>query len=471
MRVCLGALVAGLLIAAAGCGGSDSAATGGSGAAAIAPKNAAVYATINTDLDSGQVNQLEELLAKFPDRDQLFAEIQKSLAEDDLSWEQDIKPALGDTLDVVLLDLDDGDFVVILKPADKAKFEALLDKSDEPSVSREVDGWTVASDSEATLDRFESARSGGSLEDNEQFEEAMGELPDEALAKLYVDGAAATSAAESAGAGDTGNNRLKAFAAALGAESGGIKLDGGVKTELEGDLASLEPYESKLIDAAPEGALLFLSGNGQGKLAENVKEIEQPNMLSRFRDLLGVDADELAGLFDGEFALWVAPGAPIPEVTVLGETSDEAAAKQTLDRLAAKLQATANGARRQTEIDGVQASQVVVDGFPITYASFDGRFIVTTRPGAIQDVRSGGGLADDEAFKQAADDTEMPDATFGFLYVNVEKLAELIQGFAGVAGEQVPPEVERNIDPLGAFLMHASGESEDMKISAFLSIE
>ena len=65
-----------------------------------------LYATINTDVDSDQVDQLEELLAKFPDREKLLAELEKSLAEEDLSWETDIKPALGDTLDVVLLDFE-----------------------------------------------------------------------------------------------------------------------------------------------------------------------------------------------------------------------------------------------------------------------------------------------------------------------------------------------------------------------------
>jgi len=471
MRVSLGALVAGLVLAVAGCGGSDSAATGGTGAASIAPKSSAVYATINTDLDSDQVNQLEDLLSKFPDREKLLAEIEKGLSEDDVSWETDIKPALGETLDLVVLDLKREDVVGILKPADEQKLEALVKKGDDPAVTRKVDGWTLIADDEATLDRFETARSSGKLEDADEFNDAMDGLPDEALAKLYVNGAGATRALNEAGAaGATGNNRLKAVALALGAESSGVKLDGAVTSELEDDLASTKPYESKLIEAAPEGALAFISGNGYGQVEKSIERT--PGTFDQFRDMLGIDLRGVFKLLDGEFALWVGKGAPIPEITFLAEAPDEAAATAALDKLAALIPAEAGAERRTTEIDGVQAKQVVVEGFPITYAAFDGRVIVTSRPGAISDVRDGGdSLADDDDFKQAKDDTGMGDETFGFAYVNVEELAALVEGFAGAAGEDVPPEASRNLEPLGTLLFHSSGEPEDLKLSAFLAIE
>ena len=470
MRVRLAAVLGGLLLAAGCGGGDDSAATGGAGAASIAPSGAVVYATINTDVDSDQVDQLEELLAKFPDRERLLAELEKSLAEDELSWETDIKPALGDTLDLVLLDFEGQNFVVVLKPADKAKFEALLAKSDEPTATREVEGWTVVAETEAVLDRFETARSSGSLEDDEEFENAMGELPEEALAKLYVDGDAATKAAESAGGGSSGKNRLKAFAAALGAESSGVRLEGALTSELEDGFASVEPYESKLLEAAPEGALAFISGNGFGKVDEGLRQT--PGSLDRLQELLGIDLEGAFGLFDGEFALWVGKGAPIPELTFLAEVEDEAAALAALDRLTGLIPPEAGAQKRTTEVDGVQAKQLVLDGFPITYAAFDGRVIVTSRPGAIADVRAeGDSLADDPNFKQAAEDAGMEDATFGFLYLDLEQLGGLIEGFAGLSGENVPPELSRNLEPLGAFMFHSSGKTEDLKLSAFLSIE
>jgi hypothetical protein len=358
-----------------------------------------------------------------------------------------------------------------VKPADEAKLKALVTKGDDPAVTRELDGWTLIADSEAVLDRFETARSKGTLQDSDEFTTAMGGLPDEALAKLYVDGGAATTALDEAGdAPSTGKNRLKTVALALGAESSGLKLDGGVTSDVEDDLAAKKPYEAKLLDAAPEGALAFISGNGYGEVDKTLRET--PGTYDQFRELLGIDLDGVASLFEGEFALWVGRGALIPEVTFLAEVKDEAAATAALDKLAGLIPPEAGARRRSTEVDGVQAKQVVVQGFPITYAVFDGRAIVTTRPGAISDVREDGdSLADDADFKQAKDDAGMGDETFGFVYLNVEDLAALVQGFAGAAGEEIPPEVERNLEPLDSFLLHTGGKPDDLKLSAFLSIE
>ncbi len=471
MRVSLAALVAGLAFAVAGCGGSDSAATGSAGAASIAPETAALYASFNTDLDSDQVDQFEELLAKFPDRDKLLAELQKSFAEDNLSWETDIKPALGESLDIVLLDLEsDDDVFAILKPADEAKLKTLLAKGDEPSATREIEGWTVIADDEASLDRLETARSEGPLEDDPRFKSAMEGLPDEALAKFYVNGEAATKAAEGASGATSAKNRLKAFAAAVGAESSGIRFDGALEAELEEDFASIEPYDSKLLEAAPEDALAFISGNGYGKVDKSLRDT--PGTFNQLRAFLGVDLEGISGLFEGEFAFWVGRGVPIPELTFLAEVKDETRALAALDRLAGLIPAEGGAQRRTTEIDGVQAKQVMLEGFPITYASFDGKVIVTSRPGAISDVRdSGDSLADDPDFEQAADDAKLGDETFGFMYLDLQQLTGLLEGFGGAAGADVPPEASRNLEPLGSLVLHSGGKPEDLKVSAFLSIE
>jgi hypothetical protein len=471
MRVSLAALLAGCVLAVTGCGGSDNtAATGGEGAAAIVPKSAAVYISVDTDLDSDQVNQLEELLAKFPDREKLFDELQSGLAEENLDWETDVRPALGKMLDLAVLDFKREDAVGILKPADEAKLKALLAKADDKPVTRTIDGWTVIADDAATIDRFEEARADGSLEDNARFQEAMDELPDEALAKLYVNGAAATAAAEDAGAASSSKNRLEAFAAALGAESSGLRLDGALKADLQDDLASIEPYEPKLLEAAPKGAYAFLSGNGQGKVEESLRGV--PGLFSQVREYLGIDAGALAGLFEGEFALWVSKGIPIPEITFLSESKDGTASLAAVDRLVKLIAASGDAERRTTEVDGVQATQVVAEGITITYAAFDGKVIVTTRPGAIADVRAGGdSLADDSTFQDAKKDADLGDSTFGFLYLDVPELVELVEGYAALSGEDVPPEVTRNLEPLGTFLLQAGGEPEDLKLSAFLAID
>jgi hypothetical protein len=471
MRVSLAALLAGCVLAVTGCGGSENtAATGGEGAASIVPKSAAVYLSVDTDLDSKQVNQLEDLLGKFPDRGKLFEEFQTGLADQQLDWKTDVEPALGKTLDLAVLGLDREDAVAILKPGDEAKLNALLAKSDDKPVTRKVEGWTLIADDAATLDRFVNARADGSLENNARFQDAMSELPDDALAKLYVNGAAAMAAADKAGAASGSKNKLDAFAAALGAESSGLRLDGALKADLQDDFASVQPYEPKLLDAAPKGAYAFLSGNGYGKVGESLKGV--PGLYDQLRRYLGIDTDALAGLVEGEFAVWVSKGIPIPEVTFLSEAKDGKASLAAVDRLVRMMAASGNAERRATQVDGVPATQVVVGGITVTYAAFDGKVIVTTRPGAIADVRNGGdSLADDSTFADAQKDADMGDTTFGFLYLDIPELVELVEGYAGLSGESIPPEVSRNLEPLGTFLLQTGGEPEDLKLSAFLAID
>ena len=471
MRVSLAALLAGCVLAVTGCGGSENtAATGGEGAASIVPKSAAVYLSVDTDLDSKQVNQLEDLLRKFPDRGKLFEEFQTGPADQQLDWKTDVEPALGKTLDLAVLGLDREDAVAILKPGDEAKLNALLAKSDDKPVTRKVEGWTLIADDAATLDRFVNARADGSLENNARFQDAMSELPDDALAKLYVNGAAAMAAADKAGAASGSKNTLDAFAAALGAESSGLRLDGALKADLQDDFASVQPYEPKLLDAAPKGAYAFLSGNGYGKVGESLKGV--PGLYDQLRRYLGIDTDALAGLVEGEFAVWVSKGIPIPEVTFLSEAKDGKASLAAVDRLVRMMAASGNAERRTTEVDGVPATQVVVSGITVTYAAFDGKVIVTTRPGAIADVRNGGdSLADDSTFADAQKDADMGDTTFGFLYLDIPELVELVEGYAGLSGESIPPEVSRNLEPLGTFLLQTGGEPEDLKLSAFLAID
>ena len=197
-----------------------------------------------------------------------------------------------------------------------------------------------------------------------------------------------------------------------------------------------------------------------------------PGVYSQLRQYLGIDADALAGLFEGEFALWVSKGIPIPEVTFLSEAKDGKASLAAVDRLVKLMAASGNAERRTIEVDGVQATQVVADGITITYAAFDGKVIVTTRPGAIADVKEGGdSLADDSTFQDASKDAHLGDSTFGFLYLDVPELVELVEGYAGLSGESIPPEVSRNLEPLGAFLVQAGGKPEDLKLSAFLAID
>ena len=173
MRRVLPAALTALALVAGGCGGGggDGGATADDSAAGLVPATVPVFVALETDLDSEQWNTLETLLDKFPGKERLLAQLRASLAEEGVDFERDVRPALGDELDVVWLDLAGGgeNVVALTRPRDEEKLDQLLEKGDDPPVRGEVEGWTVVADDQATLDRFEQARGDDSLADSEIF--------------------------------------------------------------------------------------------------------------------------------------------------------------------------------------------------------------------------------------------------------------------------------------------------------------
>src|SRR5215210_4200407 len=123
-----------LLAALVGCGGSEDAAT--SSAAEAVPASALVYLDVQSDLDSAEWNQVEELLDRFPDGDQALPGLRAGLASKGLDWERDVEPALGPTVELVWLDLDDGgeNVVALTQTDDEDKLRALARTVGRPAV-------------------------------------------------------------------------------------------------------------------------------------------------------------------------------------------------------------------------------------------------------------------------------------------------------------------------------------------------
>ena len=106
MRLLRISLLAVLAIAVSGCGATKPAASTPEGAD-FAPASTAVYVTGVTDPGSSQWQKADALLGHFPGREKLLASFRKDLAKDGVSWEKDLKPSLGDELNLVLLSYKD----------------------------------------------------------------------------------------------------------------------------------------------------------------------------------------------------------------------------------------------------------------------------------------------------------------------------------------------------------------------------
>ncbi len=485
-------LVAALAVLAGGCGGGGTA-TGTDSAASIVPASAVVYASINLDSDSDQWKKAATLVDKFPDGRRLLRQAVQELEEDqNRDWERDIKPALGDQLAFAVLDFQDDEpvLVAILKPDDKDKLNALLaDEDNEPAFTTEVDGWTVVSDKQASLDALQRAAEGDTLADSDDFQATMDDLGDETLASVYVNGARLVEVFRglAAAEGETqtfeqlfsqGLGRFESAGTALLARDDGVEWKALAKGRPAengqggfGDVA--QSFDTTLDERVPSGALAFLSFNGSNykQQLENLTP-QQQSMLRQIESMLGISIDELADLLSGEGGVYVRPGAPFPEATLILKVTDEAQARAVLDRLARRLAALGDAQVQQTEIAGVQAGQVRVGSITIAYAVFDGMAVVTTSPAGIEALREGGDtLSDDDAYKDALETAGVPDESSGFLFWNIEDTVPLLRSYAQLSDESIPPELWTNLGPLRSFVLYASGDEDTARADAFLKIE
>lgn len=420
-----------LTLPLAGCGGGASAGS----AAEVVPAGATAFVEVDTDLDSGQWKQAQELLDRFPGKPRLLQRVRSELGAEGLDYERDIAPALGDMVAAVWLDTAaKGDNVVVLtQPDDEGKLRELIRRLDaaqgEQHAIGKVGGWTAVADEQALIDRL--GRDGEKLADAEAYETAVEELPDERLVTAFVTGAALR---ELPGADlDWAAAALEARedgAAALLVARGGVARAGAA-------------YESSRLGEGPDDALAFLSfsaGAARGQAAK----------LAPLERLLGLPVAALLRELRGEGALWVRPGAPVPEATLVVGVRD---AKRTLAAL-----------RRLT------GGRTVFDLGPAKIRSgvLDGRLIVTTAPTIADAVRRPQrSLRESADFEAAADAAGLPDRTAGFLYVNVGDALPLV----GLAAPDLPRELLENLRPIRSLVAWSEPDGDRSRFTIFVEIE
>jgi Protein of unknown function (DUF3352) len=469
--------LAAALVLAAGCGGSSQSAAGTESAATIAPATTALYASIDTNLDSDQWNELEGLLNKFPDGDRLVDQIREYFGEEDIDVERDLKLALGPTVDLVLLGFENGadDLIGLTQPKDEAAFRALLEKADKPPVVREIEGWTAFADSAATLDGFEQTVGEQSLADSDRFQDAMADLPAEALAKVYVDGPAAMDAlGELPGqiAIPTAYGHLVSAAAAVEAASDGLRLVGSAQTEG----STLRIPDLTLLEEVPAETIAFVNFHGfdgQLGLTSRLRDFTVFGKgLQEWEELLGVTLEDISTLLEKEAVLYVRRGALIPEVTLLLEVEDAAAAMRTLDALAGKATRLGASPPQERAVGDVEAKVVDFGQLSLYYAAFDGRLLVTTTEEGIRALREAGDkLVDDEQYERSLEAAGVGDDEEVVLWIDLDETTDLIEQVAALSGEELSPDVVENLRPLRSALASGSSNGSETTFRIFVEVE
>jgi len=491
MRSLAGLVVAlSVALLAAGCGGGAGAGAGGE-AAAVVPADVGLYVSVDTDFDGEQWDAASDLVRRFPDGPEALQDVLAEFEEEEgLDFEQDVKPALGPETAFALLDLGDEDSVVgLTQPEDEQKLEQLLEQGDEPTVTEDVEGWTVVANTQDVIDRFKQLRGQGMLADSDGFAEAMDGLDTDALATLYVSGEGLQEAAESDPEFDAEGvdailpgGRFPSIGAVARADDDGARLHGQAvfAGDVEESALAAPPYEAQLPELVPAGVLAYGSFNDleqqfsafRDALAEANPEFE--SQLGQAEAAIGVSLEEDIGpLFAGEGAVYVRRGAPIPEITLLTAVENEQRAVATVDDLVAGLQQYAPVPDPQeTDIGGVQAREVQIQPpFSLFYAAFDGNLVLTTSRQGIVELREGGdSFADQEGFSDATERADMPDETTGWLYVDLQEALPLLLDFASAAGD-VPPEARANTEPLRSLVAYGTADGNTAGFTLFLSIE
>jgi hypothetical protein len=418
-------------IALAGCGGNDT--TAGASAIELAPADALGYVELDSSLDSDQWSKVQALLDRFPSRPQLVTELDKQLAREQLQWERDVAPALGDSVAVIWIGNTADDVVWATQPDDEAKLRALVDRiadrADTDYAIGELDGWTLVAERTAVIDALKSGD--GELADNDAYQAALDELPDERLAFGWV-------RKEALSAADLPNLEFEWLAGAIEARDDGAAVT--IVERLTGDAG--DSYTSRRIDEAPADALAFLSFDTQS-LRSNTSS------LAPLANLLGIRLDQLLADIEGEGAFWVLPAAGFPEVTLVLTTASP-------ERTQGQLRQLFEGAPLPIRI-GVVDDQVVA-----TTASSPAQ--------ALERARSGGSLADDEDFREAKAAAGMPDETGGFLYLDVADALPLL-ALAGAAGIDVPKDVLENLRPIRSVVAWSQADGNTSAQTVFVHIQ
>jgi hypothetical protein len=465
-----------LVVALAGCGGSETTGSSATEIAGLIPAGAPLLIAFESDPDSEQWQQADELLSKFPGKSKLLAELRSSAKEEGFDLDQDLLPALGDETYIVFLDFEDeGDNVLFLtKPRDKAKLEQLMKESDDPSVTREIEGWTAVADTDAILDRF--AADGEKLENAEWFEDAQARVEEGALMTIFANGAPITKALnEQAIPGcdaPAQQGALRYAAGTLVAQDDGVRFKLAAESEGAPEISQGE----SLLSRVPSGAFAYIGAPGLDfaglGYTDQIRCALEQEGVDELEDMLGVRFEQILDLFAGGYGIYTRPATLIPEVTMLLAPKNATEGVRTLDALAEQAATLLGATPQQRRIGEVDVKQLQLGPVSLLWGENDGTVVVTTARAGIEALTDGGGsLADDDAaFKSAIDAAGAGDDDV-YAYFDLRRLVDLAEDIAGFAEEDLPAEVRANLEPLRSFV--AFGDTSDpnnVEVGAFLEI-
>ena len=505
-------MLAALALALAACGGSDSGSTNslagigeGDGespaAAELLPADVPILLTLNTDLESEEWKLASDIAARFPASQDAIDSALSSLAGGGVDFDTEVRPALGSDITIAMLELteDDPPIAMVLQPNDPSKLDELLTKgqADDPGSSpawRVIDDWYLLADDEAALDALIASTEQASLADAPRFSELMSALPGNSLARMWISPSVTQALVDQTAAdnpdgiealqdllGGVSLGTFEGAAFAILATEEGAELVGISKT-----VGATVPSvgTSKILDLAPAGAIAFVSTRDLRQSVQQTIDAAlqaQPDaeaQLGQFEALLGLTIeDDLLPLFENEHAVYVRPGEPIPEITIVLSPDDSAESASLINRLLVIAELGGDSLALQSEeitIGDRAAQSITLDGQTVYFADVEDHLVITTTMAGIADFGASESLKDDERFSAVADAAGLPDETAGFIYLDVGEilgLASLGSSLGLPGSNSVDQATLDNLAPLGALLVFGTASADEQQFAALLTIE
>src|SRR5215208_1433404 len=205
------ACLAVVAVAGTGCGSDDSSSSGLDAVLSYVPADTPFAVSIDTDLQDEQYKALDSILNRFPGADTIksLLKAQLSMGQEGVDFDKDIKPLLGNPAVISASDVgsflsstEEAGFVAALQVDDEDALQSLIDKT-KPAKRGEVAGATVYQDedtffgvkddvvvlagSRSQLEAALKRADGGDHLSESDFEKGLEGLPDDALARVYVD--------------------------------------------------------------------------------------------------------------------------------------------------------------------------------------------------------------------------------------------------------------------------------------------
>jgi len=446
--------VAAVAVLAAGCGGGGGSSAGD--AESLVPGNALAFATIDTDTSTAQVSSALKILDKFPIEPRAEQQLRASITKSGVDFNA-LTSSAGSEVDIAVITVNgEPQPVGLAKPSDEKAFDAQLDKSSTRHTT--MKGWTVFADEQATLDAF-TKQSGSSIADDAAYQAATKTIPadGDAIVRFYASSAGAQTALGAAKS-DLGPSAgsLNAFTAATWIAGSLTSEDGAFKLEVHAKSKSTSkiPSGNALADKIPAGSILALALQGGGAtIPASAQE-----QLSVVGQQLGVDLPALVSALNGPVIAYVRPGIPLPEVTIAARPTQPRPAAAAIGALLARFTNGAQGV--PTKVDGGTLAKMDLGPVALYFGVNDGQLVVTDSSNALAELNgSVGRLSDDAVFKEAKAGAGMSDSTQGFTYVDIKDALPALSGFAQLANQTLPPEVETNLRPLRSALLFGSTDA------------